>query len=736
MKKKLKTKVIGLAVAAALLPMLVMSVLTFAQKSRIHDTLNAELKQYVRDNAAQIARNVFHMCETTNRVLETQALHNLKVASLLLKEKGGLSLSADKKTLWKATNQFTRKAVSDDLPAATVGGALLKPGLDNAARLPVVDQTVNLVGGTCTIFQRMNESGDMLRVATNVMTADNRRAIGTYIPAVRPDGSADPVIAKVVKRGETYNGPAYVVNSLYITAYEPIRNAEGATVGMLYVGVKIEAIGSLRKVIKDIVVGKTGYVYVLGGHGERKGAYIIAKKLKAQKDRDGENIWDTRASDGTPFIQNIVTAATKLPPKRVGYDSYPWKNPGDPAPRMKTTAFTYFKPWDWVIAAGAYSDDYRDAERKIDYMLNIMLIVWMGIGLVLLAVITKVAFVVGAKIADPISAITEVTQIIARGDLHQATADLDALGDPALIGQDETGRLIAAVGAMTGNLNSLVGQVQRSGIQVTSSTTQIAASARELEATTAEQAASTSEVVGAAKEISATSQGLAETVAEVTDVTADTAALAGAGQADLAVMLDTMRQLADATRSISARLSAINEKANNISSVGATISKVADQTNLLSLNAAIEAEKAGEYGQGFSVVAREIRRLADQTAIATLDIDEMVKEMQSAVSAGVMEMDKFSEEMRRSLEETDKISARMAQIIEQVQALTPRFETVSDGARAQSESARQISDSMVQLNEAAQQTAQSLREFNSVIKQLNEASRGLQNEVSQFRVSS
>ena len=98
---------------------------------------------------------------------------------------------------------------------------------------------------------------------------------------------------------------------------------------------------------------------------------------------------------------------------------------------------------------------------------------------------------------------------------------------------------------------------------------------------------------------------------------------------------------------MNAKLAVLNEKASNINQVVTTITKVADQTNLLSLNAAIEAEKAGEHGRGFAVVATEIRRLADQTAIASYDIEQLVKEMQSAVSAGVMGMDKFSEEVRR-----------------------------------------------------------------------------------------
>jgi methyl-accepting chemotaxis protein WspA len=273
--------------------------------------------------------------------------------------------------------------------------------------------------------------------------------------------------------------------------------------------------------------------------------------------------------------------------------------------------------------------------------------------------------------------------------------------------------------------NLIIRQVQQSGILITTSSTQIAASGRELEATVTEQVASTNEVVATAKEIASTSVQLVRTMDEVTHLSSATGQGAGAGQKDLFRMENTMRLLADATGSISGKLAVISEKANNINSIVTTITKVADQTNLLSLNAAIEAEKAGESGMGFAVVAREIRRLADQTAIATLDIESMVKEMQSAVSTGVMEMDKFTQEVNRGVDDIRTISQQLADIIEQVKALTPRFETVSEGMNVQSESAQQISEAMVQLSEASSQTADALREINSAIGQLNEASQGL-----------
>jgi methyl-accepting chemotaxis protein WspA len=212
--------------------------------------------------------------------------------------------------------------------------------------------------------------------------------------------------------------------------------------------------------------------------------------------------------------------------------------------------------------------------------------------------------------------------------------------------------------------------------------------------------------------------------------------MASHGQESLVLMDKTMRTLADSTGSISSKLSVISERAANINLAVTTITKVADQTNLLSINAAIEAEKAGEYGLGFLVVAREIRRLADMTAVSTLDIERMVKEMQYSVSAGVMEMDKFSDQVRQGVREVADVNEKLGQIIDAVQVLTSRFDQVTEGMRVQSQGADQIREAVVRLSEGTGNTLASLREFNLATGHLREAVGGLKEEVSRFRVES
>ena len=349
-------------------------------------------------------------------------------------------------------------------------------------------------------------------------------------------------------------------------------------------------------------------------------------------------------------------------------------------------------------------------------------------GLLLALTVASVAWVawsVARSISRPIREAALVADRVAAGDLT-ATCLGKAPG--------EAGLLLQAIRKMTTDLRSLIGRIQRSSVALMSTATEISATSKQQEQTVYDYGTSTNEAAAAVNEISATSQELLRTMNEVNQLVRQTTQMASTGQESLGGMDRTMRQLAESTGSIGAKLSVISERAANINLVVTTITKVADQTNLLSINAAIEAEKAGEYGLGFLVVAREIRRLADQTAVATLDIERMVKEMQYSVSAGVMEMDKFSEQVRQVVSEVQLIGSQLGQIIKAVQGLDQRFDQVTEGMRVQSQGADQIREAMLRLTDGANQTSVSLREFNKATDHLREAVGGLKEEVSRFTV--
>ncbi|MHB8791155.1 MAG: methyl-accepting chemotaxis protein [Desulfobulbaceae bacterium] len=341
-----------------------------------------------------------------------------------------------------------------------------------------------------------------------------------------------------------------------------------------------------------------------------------------------------------------------------------------------------------------------------------------------------VALVIGfflmRSINEPLARLTKAMRIMMKGDLtHKLEYEL----------QDEFGVLIDGFNQMSGYLDNLITQIQHAGIQVTSSITEIAASTREQEATASEHAATSSEIAASTNQIAATSMNLMATMKRVNSLTLNAAAAAEDGHSGLVDIDQTMVKMEEATGAIVNKLSVLSEKAGDIAGVVKTINKLADQTNLLSLNAAIEAEKAGEYGTGFSVVATEIRRLADQTAVATYDIEQMVQGVQSAVSSAVMGIDKFAKDVRESVASIREGSERIEGVIEQVQVLKPQVKIINEGIEAQSLGARQISDATSQLNNAAQQSAESLAQMTLTIERLQQAAQGLQEAISRFKVA-
>ncbi len=301
---------------------------------------------------------------------------------------------------------------------------------------------------------------------------------------------------------------------------------------------------------------------------------------------------------------------------------------------------------------------------------------------------------------------------------------------------DEIGGIAAALNKLIDKLYSSVARIHESGKELSAFSTGLSVSTDQIETTLNGQLRATDDVVASAKRISETAEVLVRTMADVVRSSDEAAESAGQGQSGLARMRTTMEKMETSSSAIAHKLGMITEKVTNITGMVTTINKVADQTNLLSLNAAIEAEKAGEYGSGFSIIAREVRRLADQTAVATLDIEMMAEEMQAAVSAGVTGMEKFVLDVQSAVQEVHDISSQIGRIIAQVQGLGPQFQAVNEGMESQSVGAHQISTAMIHLSNDARAAAESQMERRSVaLATVGRVAHALLLEVDLFRAA-
>lgn len=378
------------------------------------------------------------------------------------------------------------------------------------------------------------------------------------------------------------------------------------------------------------------------------------------------------------------------------------------------------------IVAGERENLIRTFALEIDA--SVARIWRLALGVALFAAIAIVISQLAARtIVTPIRTAADVAERIAAGDL---TFEVKSGSS------DELGRLLGSIAKMVDRLRGLIGRVKDSGTQLSSTAVEIMESASQQETVSDSLGATGGEIAAAVNQIAGTSAALLDTMEQVASSIDETASVADRGRGGLIEMEKAMQALASATQSISSKLAQISDRAANIGMVVTTITKVADQTNLLSLNAAIEAEKAGDVGLGFAVVAREIRRLADQTAVATLDIEQIISEMRQSVSSGVEEMARFDEQVRGGVGKTSQISEELGDIIRGVEEIKPRFETVYEGMQAQVVGAGQISKAVVELRGITEASKISSDTLKAISAQLRSAVDSLNTGIQQFNVSS
>ncbi|MDE1357820.1 methyl-accepting chemotaxis protein [Vibrio aestuarianus] len=472
-------------------------------------------------------------------------------------------------------------------------------------------------------------------------------------------------------------------------------------------------------VLREISFGSSGYLFGYNSKGDR---LLLGKSDKGV----GENFWSLQDSHGNYLVQDLLKNA-----KKDAFTTYYFPKPGESTPLPKLSYSVYLSQWDLMIGTGFYTDDVDalmdEMAARSSEQLDKSLLTIVTVSLFIVAIVGVFAVILNRSIMRPLELFDASIRSFASGDAD-LTARMEKFNAP------EFAKLSDNFNAFVTSLQDIIKRVNQVGQQVVDETDNMTTRATQVDTIAAGQRQETEQVATAMTEMTTTATEISSNASQAAQSAKDADDNALDAHRIVESAAHSVQALAEEVAEASSVISKLEGDVKNISSSLTVIQDIAEQTNLLALNAAIEAARAGEQGRGFAVVADEVRKLASRTQESTGDIHQMIEQLKKASDAAVKAMDSSQSRSVTTVQEANAASDALKKIQDSIGTIMDMNSLIATATEEQSIVGQEISERIVVISDQSSQSADLANENRHGSQTLNGRAHELYNLLVRFKV--
>lgn len=499
-----------------------------------------------------------------------------------------------------------------------------------------------------------------------------------------------------------------------------LKDITEVAVGIIAYQKSLSDMGDVEGALRNIRFGSAGYFYIYDKQGTN-----IFHAIKPQL--QGKNLIDLKDSKGTKIIVGLLDAAQSGD----GIFSYFYQKPGSPEQIEKIGYATMISGTDWMLGTGAYIEDIEKvindyaatSEKALNERMLFTLLTIFGLIIVSILIILMAA----SKMVKPIKKMADNLNDIAQGE-GDLTKRLDVSG------HDEIAQLGLSFNLFVDKLNNTIGDISSATGEINNAGAKMHEQSNHIASQLQSHNNETDQVVSAITEMSSTANEVANNTNQVAAATQAVTEDVINAQDRVQESLTEVSALVEEINGAATCMDSLSEQSKKINNVLSVIGSIAEQTNLLALNAAIEAARAGEQGRGFAVVADEVRSLASRTQTSTLEINEMLNELHRLVAQSVDAMSLSQERSVRSVDSSRAISESLISVTGAITDINDMSTQIATATTEQSSVTEEINRNIYAIQRIVNDLTSNSAEAEKISSDVLEEGGKLEKLVSQFKI--